>query len=164
MTDNFKTRWNMKKLILILIILLIPSVCAAKTMYKCASGNRVDYQFKPCAGEAKQEVIEDQPPSEEKADAGETAGDGIVLGEFSVQTEETSGDYQYFAYKVMVSNRTNTTRKVSLKYKAVDASGFEIDYILLSGTIQANSYENLTGRSLFAPNKYNRINKWVLDK
>jgi hypothetical protein len=153
----------MKKLIL--IILLLPAICTAKTMYKCANGNRVDYQFKPCGGAAKQEVIEDQPRSVESQKSGGELEEGVTLGDFSVRDESVdSSGYVWYAYKVMVSNHTNKEREVSFTYKAVDSSGFEIKTEILRGTIPANSYEDLTGRSFMKSGEFNRVNKWVLEK
>lgn len=150
---------------LMMIMFLLPLTCPAKTMYKCSSGNRVDYQYKPCTGSASEEIIEDQPPGDELIKSDEETKDGIKIGEFSIREDGVNSiGYMSFAYKVQVYNRSNQARNVFLTYKAIDSSGFEIETVHPSGEIQPLSYQDLTGTYTIKAGDYAKISKWVLDK
>jgi hypothetical protein len=144
------------KILLMIVALVVSMPVLSATTYKCSNNGVMSYQFKPCDGASQQVVIEDKQPKKEEIDAGGALEKDILLGEFSVKAKprEDNSEYQYYAYKVLVTNRTNTEKKVDLLYKAVDSQGFQIDSRYLHGTIHPLSSSTLTDETIIKANDF----------
>lgn len=152
----------MKVTIAILAIMLAPPVSAQ--MYKCESGDSVSYQQLPCSI-GNQSVIKVPTPTRSDLTASTQFKTGITLGAFSIRAEPLNSIGNIpISYKVSVTNATSEDQDLYVKYNAIDADGFLIDYEAVSGIVPANSYKILTGRGNFKENEYKRIYKWELDK
>jgi hypothetical protein len=153
------------KILFMIVALGLSMPVLSATTYKCSKNGVMSYQFKACDEASQQVIIEDKQPKKEEIDAGGTLEKDILLGEFSVKTNpREDSKYQQFSYKVLVTNRTNSVKKVSLEYKAIDSQGFQITNRHLLGTIQPLSSETLTDTGIIDGSDFDRIQKWVLDK
>jgi len=135
-------------------------------MYKCESKGIVSFQQKLCKNGTQTTIKAParQPPKEAQENA-IVFKEGITLSPFSIRAEpENIIKNIPIAYKVGVTNSTSEAQKLYIKYNAIDREGFLIDYKTVSGTVPANSYKILTGRSSIKTAEYRRIYKWELDR
>jgi hypothetical protein len=151
---------------LLITFLCLSTSALAGPMYKCKGTNSiVTYQKKPCSGSTEIKVIEEKPPKPEEVGSGGSLREGILIGDFEVKDEGVNSiGSHWFSCKVKVWNRTNKEEKVLLSYKGLDSDGFEVDRVIMSGTILPNSYEALSNRHVMDDEAFNRVAKWVLQK
>jgi len=152
------------KFTIAILSILLASPTAYAQMYKCESGGKVSYQQSPCSG-GKQSVIKAQSASKSDLSSNDQYADGVALGTFNIKYERPNiiGTI-WFSYKVGVTNSTPYAQKIRAKYNAVDAEGFLIDYVHISGTVPPNSYKVLSDRDYFEPEEKAQVYKWELDQ
>jgi hypothetical protein len=155
------------KYLLMITALAISTPTLSATLYKCAINGVVSYQQKQCTS-GEQTSLEDIKPASASIDAGGYIQPDISLSGFTIKEDPENNsypsEYTYLNYKVTVSNNTDLEKKVSLHYKGIDNQDFLIEDLYLRGTVKAHSSETLTDRTIIKIDKFNRINKWVLDK
>lgn len=145
----------------LLLAILFPTLSLAQDMYKCEVGGKTTYQAKPCTEGATQERLGSDEHYKGHLDLGVEGRAYSVYG-FTVEVDKytDSGEQVYYKWKASVSNKTRNDMKVSVAYQAVDSKGFEIEYLYVTGKVQAKSTNVLTGSSIMDTYKFNRIKEW----
>lgn len=135
----------------------------ADTRYKCEAADSVSYQYRPCPEGARQTVLEDPRPADPDQPSEEV--DGVGVSDFSVKpTNQDSIGYQWFGMKVTVTNKTGQDKSVYLTYQAIDASGYEIEDMILTGKVRPGHTEILTDTGHMKIDDFKRIREWKLKK
>ncbi len=144
---------------LVFLLLVLSTTANAQTSYRCIVNDVTTYQAQPCNGghEEAIEIKESQKTVEATAKGG-----GVEIGRLEIKKGKDSSSYTYYHPKVSISNKTNDKIDVSLRYDGIDASGFMLEYFLLSGKVDAHSYKNLSDEKMVETEKYRKIVKWEL--
>jgi hypothetical protein len=89
---------------------------------------------------------------------------GMNLTAHSLFTEtlHQSGNHITVGIRVNASNDDNITGKIYVTVKAVDGRGYEIASTMLTGTVDASDFKQLTTTISMPKHRYEQIGRWEI--